>query len=169
VDLVKQFTKIYPLSQVDNPPAVKFVDLSNVAFNTLVPADYSFWEYLNQVVQEEPTDEIDATTLGFWASIGIQKGKPFAPDERMKKILTEAAVVGDATARAIDYRWRIEEAYYYPNSAWRSGFLGGYKFEDNGARILDAYSGFFFYATGVTPAMDTKMVGEGSQYMAAFV
>jgi hypothetical protein len=47
VDLVKQFTKIYPLSQADNPPAVKFVDLSNVAFNTLVPADYSFWEYLN--------------------------------------------------------------------------------------------------------------------------
>ncbi len=169
VDLVKKFTKIYPLSQADNPPPVKFVNLSNVAFNTLAPADYSFWEYLNQVVQEEPTDEIDATTLGFWASIGIQKGKPFAPDERMKKILTEAAAVGDATARAIDYRWRIKEAYYYPNSAWRSGFLGGYKFEDNGARILDAYSGFFFYATGVTPAMDTKMVGEGSQYMAAFV
>ena len=53
VDLVKRFTKIYPLSQADNPPQVKFVNLSNVAFNTLAPADYSFWEYLNEVVQEE--------------------------------------------------------------------------------------------------------------------
>jgi hypothetical protein len=169
VDLVKKFTKIYPLSQAKNPPAPKFVDVSNKAFNTIAPADYSFWEALNQVVQEEPTDSIDPTTLGFWAAIGIQKGKPFAPDERLKKILTEAATVGDATARAIMYRWRTADGYWYPNSAWRLGFVGGYKFEDNGVRLLDAYSGFFFYATGITPAMDTKMVGVGSQYMAAFV
>ena len=43
------------------------------------------------------------------------------------------------------------------------------KFQDAGARLLNAYSGFFFYATGVTPAMDTRIAGEGSQYMAAFV
>jgi hypothetical protein len=69
------------------------------------------------------------------------------------------------------YRWRTPEGYYYPDtkSAWRLGFIGGYKYEENGARILDAYSGFFFYATGVTPAMDSKTVGQGSQYMAAFV
>jgi hypothetical protein len=28
---------------------------------------------------------------------------------------------------------------------------------------------FYFYATGVTPAMEAKMVGQGSQYAAAFV
>jgi hypothetical protein len=169
VDLVKEFTKIYPLSQAGSPPTPKFVDVSGKAFSTLAPADYSFWEDLNQVVQSEPTDGVDATTLGFWASIGIQKGKPFSPDERMKKILTEAARVGDATARAIMYRWRTADGYYYPDSAWRLGFIGGYKFEENGALLLNAYSGFFFYATGVTPAMDTREVGIGSQYMAAFV
>ncbi len=169
VDRVKKFTKIYPLSQAANPPALNFVNVSGRDFCTDAPADYAFWEYLNQVVQEEPTESIDPVTLGFYASIGIQKGKPFAPDARMKKILTEAAAVGDATARAITFRMRYKEAYYYPNSAWRGGFIGGYKFEDNGALILDAYSSFFFYATGVTPAMDSKVVGQGSQYMAAFV
>lgn len=170
VDLVKKFTKIYPLSEAGDPPTPKFVNVSNKAFNTLAPADYSFWEALNQVVQEEPTDSIDPTTLGLWASVGIRKGKPFTPDARMKKILTEAAKVGDATARAIMYRWRTPDGYWYPNSAWRMGFVGGYKFEDHpGVLNLNAYSGFFFYATGVTPAMDTKDVGIGSQYMAAFV
>jgi hypothetical protein len=169
VDLVKKYTKIYPRSQAKNPPTPKFVDVSNKAFNMIAPADYTFWEALNQVVQEEPTDPIDPTTLGFWAAVGIRKGKPFAPDERMKKILTEAARVGDATARAIMYKWRDADGYWYPNSAWRLGFIGGYKFEKNGARLLNAYSGFFFYATGITPAMDTKKVGIGSQYMAAFV
>jgi hypothetical protein len=169
VDLVKQHTRIYRLKDAANPPKLNFVNVSGKDFSTLAPADYAFWEYLNQVVQEEPTGAVDPVTLGFWASIGIQKGKPFAPDARMKKILTEAAVVGDATARTINSRLRIKESYFYPNSAWRSGFYGGYKFEENGARVLDAYSAFFFYATGVTPAMDSKIVGAGSQYMAAFV
>ena len=169
VDLIKKMTKIYPLSQAGNPPALTFNDITGKEVSTLAPSDYSFWEALNKVVQEEPTDPIDATTLGLWASIGIQKGKPFAPDARMKKILTNAAEVGDAAARTIMYRWRGENGYYYPNSAWRLGFVGGYQFEENGARNLNAYAGFFFYATGITPAMDSKMVGVGSQYMMAFV
>jgi hypothetical protein len=169
VDTVKKYTRVYPLSQAANPPALNFVNVSHKEFCTVAPADYTFWEYLNQVVQEEPTESVDPITLGFYASIGIEKGKPFSPDARMKKILTEAATVGDATARAIAYRWRLPDGYFYRNSAWRTGFLGGYKFEDNGALILDAYSFFFFYATGITPAMDSKMIGMGSQYMAAFV
>ena len=57
----------------------------------MAPADYQFWELLNYVVQNEPVESLDPVTLGFFASIGIEKGKPFAPDARMKKILTEAA------------------------------------------------------------------------------
>lgn len=169
VDLVKQHTKIYRLIDAGSPPTLRFVNVSGREFSTLAPADYTFWEYLNQVVQEEPTESLDPVTLGMYASIGIEKGKPFAPDSRMRQILTEAAVVGDATARTINSRLRIKESYFYPGSAWRSGFYGGYRFEENGARILDAYSAFFFYATGVTPAMDSRVVGEGSQYMGAFV
>jgi hypothetical protein len=38
---------------------------------------------------------------GLAAAIGIEKGKPFNPDPRMKDILTEAVAVGNATARTI--------------------------------------------------------------------
>ena len=169
VDLVKKHLKIYRLAGAANPPKLNFIDMSSKPFNMLAPADYRFWELLNKVVQDEPTDEVDATTLGFWASLGIIKGKPFAPDARMKAILTEAAVVGDATARAVMYRWRGADGYWYPDRNWRLGFVGGYEFKENGARLLNAYSGFFFYATGVTPAMDSRTVGEGSQYLAMFV
>jgi hypothetical protein len=165
VDEVKKLTKIYPLAQADNPPALKFVDMSGKPFCMVGASDYRFWEMLNKVVQEEPTDSVDATTLGFWASVGIQKGKPFAPDARMKKILTEAAAVGDATGRAIAYRMREREGYYFEDSNWRLAFVGGYKFEwQPGVANLNAAAMFFFLATGVTPAMDTKIVGEGSTY-----
>ena len=110
---MKKYAKVYPPSQAANPPQMKVVDMSGKPFNTVAPADYAFWEMLDQVVQEEPTESLDQIRLGFYASIGIQKGKPFAPDERMKKILTEAAAVGDATARAIAFRTRGKDAYYY--------------------------------------------------------
>jgi hypothetical protein len=165
VDLVKKSTKIYPLGQSGAASRLTFVNMSGKPFNMVAPADYSFWELLNQVVQEEPTDSVDATTLGFWASVGIVKGKPFAPDARMKKILTEAAAVGDAAGRALAYRSREKSAYFFDNRQWKRAFIGGYKFEwQPGVPNLDAAAMFFFAATGVTPAMDTQIVGEGSTY-----
>jgi len=170
VDSVKKSMRVYRLDQASNPPPMKFVNISGVAFNTIGPGDYSAFEYVNRTIQDEPTDAMDPDTLGLFAAIGIEKGKPFNPDARMKKILVEAAAVGDATARTLTYQNRIKEAYFYPNSAWVTPFIGGsYKFEQNGVLNLDAKNMFFFYATGVTPAMTEKMVGEGSQYAGAFV
>ncbi|MFZ0791677.1 MAG: DUF1254 domain-containing protein [Chromatiaceae bacterium] len=165
VDHVKKYAKVYPPSQAANPPQIQVEDMSGKPFNTVAPADYTFWKMLDQVVQEEPTESLDQIRLGFYASIGIQKGKPFAPDERMKKILTEAAAVGDATARAIAFHTRGKDAYYYENSAWQLPFIGGYKFQTQpGVLNLDGYIFYYFMATGVTPAMEEKMVGLGSQY-----
>jgi hypothetical protein len=98
-------------------------------FNMENPANYRFWELLDEVVQEEPADSLDQIRKGYYASIGIKKGKPFAPDARMKKILTEAARVGDAMARTIAFHPREPETFYNPNSAWQLPFVGGYKFQ----------------------------------------
>jgi hypothetical protein len=170
VDSIKKHLRIYPLEKAASPPETKFINVSGKAFNTTHAMDYSYWEEVDQVVQEEPVGGIDPETLGLLASIGIEKGKPFAPDERMKKILTESAAVGQATARAITYRSRLKEAKLFPNSAWERPFVGGsYEFLHNGVRLLDARTFFYFYATGVTPAMAAKNVGVGSQYAVAFV
>jgi hypothetical protein len=166
VDLVKKYTKIYALADAGKAHApLNFVDMSGKPFNTVYPADYAFWELLNQVVQEEPTGSLDEIRLGFFQSIGIQKGKPFAPDERMKRILTEAAAVGDATARANLFHTREKAAYYYPNSNWQLGFIGGYNFQTQaGVLNFDAANFYYFLAILVTPAMEEKMIGKGSQY-----
>jgi len=166
VDLVKKHTRIYPLSQADNPPpGPNFVNMSGKPFCMVAPAEDSFWGLLNSVVQTEPTDTIDPTTLGIWASIGIEKGKPFHPAERMRKILAEAATVGHATSRAIGYRMRQKDAHFFDNRQWMRPFIGGFTFERQpGVANLDAATMFFFLATGVTPAMDTKIVGKGSTY-----
>ena len=168
---VKKNLRIYPLAKKANPPKMNFVNASGKYFNTIGSIDYSFYEDVNTVVQEEPVEASDPETLGLLASIGIEKGKPFKPDARMKKILTEAVAVGNITARANAYKSRLKDSFFYENSAWGTPFIGGsYEFlKQKGVRNLDARSYFFFYATGITPAMAMKMVGKGSAYAVAFV
>jgi len=165
VEAVKKTLKIYPLGADAKAAEMKYVNLSGKPSSFVAPADYSFWELLNEAVQEEPAAGSDRTTLGLFASIGIEKGKPFAPDARMKKILADAAAIGAVTARTIVYRMREKDGFIYPDGHWRKPFFGGYRFEvAPGVANLDGAAFFYFLATGVTPAMAEKMVGEGSQY-----
>ena len=160
----KEKTRIYPLSAAANPPAQKFVNISGLKFNTVHANDFTFYDELNEVVQHEPGDAFDPDTVGLFAAIGIKKGKPFAPDVRMKAILTEAVAVGNATARTIVFAPRDPRQKFFSDRQWATGFLGGYEFFDNGERILDGRTLFLYYATGITPAMSPSKPGVGSAY-----
>ncbi|TBR35985.1 MULTISPECIES: DUF1254 domain-containing protein [Dyella] len=162
--------RIFALAKADKPPPFHFVNVTGKAFNTIQASDASFFEQVNEVVQEEPAEASDPETLGVLASIGIVKGQPFAPDARMRKILGEAATVGQATLRSMVYRNRDKAAKIYPDGSWVTGFIGGSStFEHNGVRLLDPRSMFFFMATGITPAMSEAKPGMGSQYAANYV
>ena len=161
--------RIYPLAAADDPPAMQFISASGQVFNTIHSNDSSFYEELHTVIDREPIGVIDPETRGLLASIGIRKGQPFAPDDRMAAILKDAAAVGNATARSIYFRPRDPAAYLYDDgSHWKTGFVGGdYRWlidDGDGGRNLDARTYFFYMATVNTPAMALKMVGVGSQY-----
>ncbi len=162
---VKAKGRVYPLSAAGGNPAPAFVDLSGVQFNTVHANTYHFYEELNEVIQHEPADAFDPELVGLFAAIGIKKGKPFAPDARMKGILTDAVAVANATARAIVFAPRDERVKFYPDRQWGTGFVGGsYAFLDNGERMLDARTLFHYYATGITPSMAFAKPGTGSAY-----
>ncbi len=82
--------------------------------NTVPPNDWTFFEMLNEVVQKEPATSLDAELMGPIAAVGIVKGKPFAPDARMKKIMTEALAVANATSRSLFMNPRDPSWFYYP-------------------------------------------------------
>jgi len=166
VDATKNTFRVYPLSRKDNPPKMKFVNVSGKFVNTIHRMDYKIFEEMNEVVQAEPSDGENPEILGVLASIGIKKGQPFEPDARMKKILTDAAVAGAATVKTIWSYPRDEMFYFYPGeSNWLNPFPGGsYEWLNEGASLLDTRAGFHFYATGITPAMALKIIGKGSKY-----
>lgn len=164
---IKEQFHQYPLAKADNPPKQKFVSLTGKQFNTIHGNDFHFYEELNAVVQYEPADIFDPQLSGILASIGIKKGKPFTPDARMKKLLAEAAAIGNASARSIVFDSRKKNVYYYPDRQWFASFVGTHDFMDNGEMILDDRVLWHFIATGVTPAMSTPKMGTGSVYPTA--
>lgn len=162
---VKDKAKVYPLSAAANPPPSTFSNISGMQLNTIHSNDFSFYEELNAAVQAEPAGAFDPEIAGIFASIGIRKGRPFEPTDKMKEILSDAVAVGNATARALLFAPRDPEAILYEDRQWRSAFIGGsYEFLEAGARLLDARTAFHYYATGITPSMAEAKPGTGSAY-----
>ncbi|WP_152975322.1 DUF1254 domain-containing protein [Rhodococcus rhodochrous] len=168
-DSVKSQLRIYPLAEAADPPETSFVNISGAWFNTIHANDVTFFDEVVPVVQEEPLEATDPEVRGLLAAIGIRKGTPFAPDDRMRSILAEGAAVGNATARALVFSARNQDAYYYPDSAWQLVWIGNdYQFSPGGVLDLDARALFYYMGLGISPAMAVKMVGIGSQYGMAY-
>jgi hypothetical protein len=168
-------------------PPTKFVEASGKSFNTIPPNDFSYFEMLNKLVQMEPATSFDTELVGQLAAIGIVKGKPFNPDARMKKILSDAAAVGNAAGRALN--WHSSEYpgwSYYPGSMWANMlWQGGYNFETpppmitkegffkplppTGARTLDSRTAFYYGYTMDSPGMIMRLPNVGSQYLMGFL
>lgn len=169
--MFREGLRVYPLSQKDSPPAMRFTNSSGVPFNTIHANNFEFYEELHTVIEREPVGMLDPELRGLFAAVGIQKGRPFNPDARTKKILTDAVAIGNGTARAIAFQPRLDGVHIYPDSVWKTGFVGGshewLRDGGEGGRNLDARTLFFYVATVNTPAMVLKMVGKGSQYAMA--
>jgi len=205
-ELIKKTIKIYPYTPgglgtsiatalegsvklAVNPPVptTKIVEASGKSFNTIPPCDVSFFEMINANIQQEPADSYNPELAGQLAAIGIVKGKPFNPDARMRKILADAAAVGNAAGRALN--WRANEVpgwSYYPGSGWTNAlWQGGANFETpppmltpdgmfkplppTGARTLASRTAFYYAYTLDSPGMIMRLPKVGSQYLIGFL
>jgi hypothetical protein len=168
---IKGYLKVYPLSLKENPPKTAFTNMSGLAaYQTIPPNDFSFYESLNRLIQEEPIGFLDPETRGLIASIGIVKGKPFNPDPRMRRILTEAVAIGNAYARANTFFPRDPGHLVYKGtgSEWVMAFADKDTFFlKDGARRFDSRLWMHYNAVVVTPAMALTRPGAGSDYLIA--
>jgi hypothetical protein len=109
--------KLYPLSAAANPAPTVFTDMKDVIYDSTIRYDASFFTCLNRIVQSEPWIERDRVMIDQLRSLGIEKGKPFAPDAAEQKILTAAA--GEAHA-LLEQRYDAGWVTFFSNSQWRA-------------------------------------------------
>ena len=170
-DHIRDNLKVYSLAKASNPPAMEFINVSGKQMNTVLPNDDSFFEKLHAVIQREPDDFLGPEAKGMMAAVGIVKGKPFAPDARMKKVFTDAAAIGNAAARAISYSPRNPGQFVYEgNKTWVMGYANKETtYTHNGARDLEGRVFFHFGYICVSPAMAVSIAGGGSDYAMAAI
>lgn len=163
---IRSTLKVYPLSTADAPPATEFINVSGKDMQVILPNDYSAFEKLHGLMQTEPESYLGPEARGMMAAIGIEKGKPFAPDARMKKILTDAAAIANGAARAISYFPRDPgNLTYKDGDAWVTAFADkDTTFTRNGAYRLEPRVLFHFGYICVSPAMAMTVAGKGSDY-----
>src|SRR6185312_9203985 len=85
--------------------------------------------------------------------LGLEKGKAFKPDARQTKILTDAALVGEAMAKANSADRRFAGSKYRSDAHWD---------------LLDERASWFYEAVGAGAAMAPKRPGPSSAYLGAY-
>jgi hypothetical protein len=121
---------------------------------------------LHATIQAEPAFTGYHNEYGELAALGIEKGKPFQPDERMKGILEEAARVGNAQMRVQAFGDRRADRTVWKDRQWQWAAL---RFEDGDFNTrshldTDAREKWFYQAVGASPAMFRRDASAGSLY-----
>ncbi|WP_273734800.1 DUF1254 domain-containing protein [Mycolicibacterium septicum] len=161
--------RVYPLNPVSDWTEPQWLDLTGKSQDTTPlrwETNFGFWEVLHETINVEPAYAGYRTHYGELAALGIAKGVPFAPDDRMKALLETAAKIGNAQMRVQSFADRRPDRVVWNDRQWQWAAL---RFEDgdfnDGAHVdLAAREKWFYQAVGASPAMFRRDTQAGSLY-----
>jgi hypothetical protein len=165
---------IYPWSERDkNPPRTRMLTpkADGALLNQSIPRGMAYWERLSQSLAGEPGEDRDRFFMVMLKPLGFESGKPFAPDARQKKLLEEAATVGEAMAKSIDFRGRLPGIRYRPDSTWEYVIPPWFNVQQDveNSTQLDERIALYYSAWGMSNGSVTKTPGVGQIYLGSFV
>ena len=177
-EVLKQ-SVLYPLGKQDSAAKMQFFDASGKRHNMLPRTDVEAFRQLKYLVETEGANLADPDWLGMLAGLSIVKGKPFEPDARTKKILSDAAKTAYKTSRVIglhahpglrvykDRQWVNpinNVTAKWPDSVNDLSVIS----REGGYRDLDARVWFFTDYYSISPGMVSMTPGKGAFYMIGF-
>jgi hypothetical protein len=160
---------IYPWSERENPRPRGYMKPGGKPWLAAQPRGMEYWERLADIINREPVFERDRFFMAMLKPLGIEKGKPFKPDRRQKEILTEAALVGEAMAKANDFfNPRLESSHYVEGSYWEFATVSPPDQRWEHYDALDGRAAWFYEAVTNDIAMHGQKTGKGQVYLAAY-
>jgi hypothetical protein len=123
---------------------------------------------LSDIVNREPVQERDRLFMAMLKPLGIEKGKPFKPDERQAKLLNEGTVVGEAIAKANDFEKHFPAAHYADGRQWEFALALDPSQRAENYDELDERAAWFYEATTTSSGMVTTTPGVGRIYLGTY-
>jgi len=106
--------------------------------------------------------------LAMLDSLGLRKGVPFQPDERQRRLLKEAAIVGEAMAKANTFDKRFEGGNLYRGTHWDQLMVVTFDDRDQYFDQLYRRAAFTWEAVSRGKAYYIEQPGIGQQYRASY-
>ena len=157
--------RFYAFSQRANPPAAKVLK-GGAGPTANAPRGIVYWEKLSRWISEEPVEERDRVMMAMLRPLGIEKGKPFNPDVRQKRILIEATLVGEAMAKANDFDKRgMELSHYADGVNWHFALAFEPNQEAKFYTQVDERAAWFYEAACMSVGMLGRTPNLGSVYL----
>jgi hypothetical protein len=160
--------RMYPYAQRDNPPKMDILEAGTKTWSGLPPRGIEYWQQVDDVVQTEPIEARDIFFHAMLRPLGLEKGKLFRPDARQTKILTDAALVGEAMAKANSADRRFKGDKYRSDAHWDFALLLDADAPESFWNLLDERASWFYEAVGADAAMAPKRPGPSSAYLSAY-
>ena len=160
--------RMFPYAQRDNPATLDILDAGTKTWSGLPPRGMEYWQRLDDVIQREPVEPRDTFFHAMLRPLGLEKGKPFKPDARQTRILTDAALVGEAMAKANSADRRFAGGRFRPDAHWDFALRLDADDPDNFWNLLDERASCFYEAVGAGAAMAPKRPGPSSAYLSAY-
>ena len=157
--------RLYAWKDRANPPETNFIPVDGRAWESKHPENLDYWRYLSELYLSEPVETRDRMMFAMLQPLGIEPGKPFSPDERQMKILTDAAQVGELMARTNAFDKRLPNATVYPGKQWEYANMVELDQEAKDHTQLDERGSWFYEAIGETAGMQGRIVGFGQAYL----
>jgi hypothetical protein len=157
---------------LDQESAIRVFEAPNRNWEGHQPRGIEYWKVVHQAIQLNPIEERDMAVLQGLKNLGIEKGKPFAPAAAQKKILEEAALVGETWAMGNSFLKRDAVKHWAddPRSQWQY-ILFMQSPLDQMAKShmeIDARTAYTYEAITVTEASTQNLVDAGIQYLASY-
>jgi hypothetical protein len=162
-----QTIKIYYLSEAANPPATTYLDATPSAYDSLPVYDHTFFQDIDQLVQNNPVRRQDKAMIGLLKGLGIEKGKPFEPSDIQKRAMDEGLKLAYAKmqndfltdGRILLPLWKGQNHWMIWNFAAGQAELG-FPFENDDMLLIDERADAYFYVTYLP-----KYLGGGTFYL----
>ena len=160
--------KIYPYSERGNPSPTRYIEAESRDWSQVQPRGMAYWKRLADIINKEVVQEHDRIMMAMLKPLGIEKGKPFNPDVSQVKILTEAALVGEAMAKTNTFEKRFDDIYYRPETQWKYVMVWNYTHETEFYHQMDEMASYTYEAVGTSRGMVTTTPGVGQAYLGAY-
>jgi hypothetical protein len=163
-ETIRKF-KIYSWNDRSKATVTNFVTVNGKVWTSAQPTDANYFKMVAEALEPEPIQTRDRVIYGMMASLGMEKGKPFQPDERLTKILNEAAMVGELTARVNAYEKRFDGSVVWKDKHWEYANMVELNQEDSNYTQLDQRASWFYEAIGNSTGMQGRILGFGQAYL----